>query len=501
MRKHFLTFSFAVTSLAGALIFLTGAVSANAFHTPEELHGFAWSSTVGWIGMNCADSASCATTPYKVVRTGDTLSGFAWSSSIGWISFTPEGPFPEAPQETARFTGDTLTGWARACTVFVSGCSGTLRPQSERGGWDGWIKLSGIAKDGNPYGVKLTGSAFSGFSFGADILQWIDWSKVTLSSEAPVVSTKPLSCGDRIEVWWSSVSGATSYRLYRGTSSSFIPSSSNQLDGNTATAGMQDFTSAPTSASPFTDTALSPATVYYYKVVAQKGAQTGAPSAGKSETTAPTICPDLIVESVSLTDANGVAIVGNPIVGTLLRFKAVIKNVGGGTTVQFNNQFVLDKKMNPTFSRLPLAGLGEKANTTLITSARTPWISTLGSHTIEVCADMPPAPYGAVDEIVATGNESNNCLTLPFTVTTPLSTTLECYDGKNGIYRTDYCVLDYGEQPKLRWNTTGSPISCTAKVDWDGARGIIGGILNLTLPPIGQSGNALEYLFQIECSR
>ncbi|MCX6790663.1 MAG: hypothetical protein NTV62_00515, partial [Candidatus Gribaldobacteria bacterium] len=52
-------------------------------------------------------------------------------------------------------TGD-LSGWVRACSVFTAGtCSGALRSASDRGGWDGWIKLRGTATDGSSYGLKL----------------------------------------------------------------------------------------------------------------------------------------------------------------------------------------------------------------------------------------------------------------------------------------------------------------------------------------------------------
>jgi len=67
-------------------------------------------------------------------------------------------------------TGE-MYGWARACSVFQSGCSGALKPLSKTGRWDGWIKLNGTAQDSRPYGpflVSGTPSEFEGWAWGGD---------------------------------------------------------------------------------------------------------------------------------------------------------------------------------------------------------------------------------------------------------------------------------------------------------------------------------------------
>ena len=77
-----------------------------------------------------------------------------------------------------------ITGWARACAVFQSGCSGALKNNTELGGWDGWIKLSGTTSDGHNYGwtIDATTGDFHGNIFGstnsgdpasAGIIGWI----------------------------------------------------------------------------------------------------------------------------------------------------------------------------------------------------------------------------------------------------------------------------------------------------------------------------------------
>lgn len=83
-------------------------------------------------------------------RSTGALSGYAWSSNIGWISFNsasvtgcdhfvPAGA--TSCQAYIDFTTNEIYGWARACSVFQSGCSGALKSNS--GGWGGWIKFDG----------------------------------------------------------------------------------------------------------------------------------------------------------------------------------------------------------------------------------------------------------------------------------------------------------------------------------------------------------------------
>ncbi|MEK7132670.1 MAG: hypothetical protein AAB830_01330, partial [Patescibacteria group bacterium] len=63
-----------------------------------------------------------------------------------------------------RGTG-AVTGWARA-----------LAGTALSGNWDGWISLSGKNPD---YGPVLSNGTFSGYAWGADVVGWVDFSKVT----------------------------------------------------------------------------------------------------------------------------------------------------------------------------------------------------------------------------------------------------------------------------------------------------------------------------------
>lgn len=179
LRAFFLSL-FTVT--ASCAVFFLGASFASA--TTYEITGWGWaaddnfsqgfgrsSGGLGWVSFsNKSDSTAV---PYGVFIDGATgnLSGYAWSANIGWITFnalemqkcatnpgdTCLGPSPMAHMDmvsnplTGAISGTGLvTGWARSCSVFLSGCSGAVRPDSQTGTWDGWISLSGAG-----YGLQL----------------------------------------------------------------------------------------------------------------------------------------------------------------------------------------------------------------------------------------------------------------------------------------------------------------------------------------------------------
>lgn len=170
---------------AASLIFSSSPTPPAGAQSSSELHGWAWSSNIGWVSMNCADGGVCGTSNYRV-RVGPGpgpggLSGYAWSSNIGWIDFAPAGPYPAAgPQYSARIDdpaapSSPLSGWARAL--------------SNGGGWDGWIKMSGTASGGGSYGVSVSGGQFSGFAWGGDVIGWLNFDMVTRIAGGP-----PPSC-------------------------------------------------------------------------------------------------------------------------------------------------------------------------------------------------------------------------------------------------------------------------------------------------------------------
>ncbi len=191
----------------------------------DNLSGYAWSSNIGWASFNCTNPGeNCATSNYGV-RIDESqrysaggiggFSGWAWSSNIGWISFnrgeTSNPPSDDigagsGPIAQVNWTTGNITGWARALAgcqgvpgVPVGSCSGSGAGAAS-GGWDGWIKLSGTATDGSPYGIQLSGNNFSGYAWGGDVVGWIKFASTGSEPNYSVIFTPigtppPPGCG------------------------------------------------------------------------------------------------------------------------------------------------------------------------------------------------------------------------------------------------------------------------------------------------------------------
>ena len=97
-----------------------------------DINGYAWSSTIGWISLNCKSGGVgktdiCGSSNYKVtINTDGTVTGFAWSENVGWLQFggLTDIPLPLAGtvQKNAELVdvgggNYELQGWAK----FVSG--------------------------------------------------------------------------------------------------------------------------------------------------------------------------------------------------------------------------------------------------------------------------------------------------------------------------------------------------------------------------------------------
>ncbi|KKR79692.1 MAG: hypothetical protein UU24_C0004G0030 [Candidatus Nomurabacteria bacterium GW2011_GWA2_40_9] len=211
--KKFLSLGVLVIVFAMSLSFFTPAKG----DVSDNISGFAWEANdwvdnnsdglvdsgevmanpggTEWISFNCTTdpSSSCATSPYGVNVDPNTgyLSGYAWSSHYGWLSFNEVPTFPSGPGTTddkvkINFGGGnphSVTGWARFCAVYASGCSGALASNSVRGGWDGWVSFSGTGYDVT-LDMSSTPKSFSGFAWGGNsgtgntgknVLGWISF--------------------------------------------------------------------------------------------------------------------------------------------------------------------------------------------------------------------------------------------------------------------------------------------------------------------------------------
>src|SRR5690348_18364870 len=78
-----------------SLVFGVGLFAFLSLVRPAEaathnVSGWAWSGSLGWISMDCNNSADCAGAAgdygVDIDDTGN-ISGWAWSSNAGWICF------------------------------------------------------------------------------------------------------------------------------------------------------------------------------------------------------------------------------------------------------------------------------------------------------------------------------------------------------------------------------------------------------------------------------
>jgi hypothetical protein len=152
--------------------------------TNENVAGWGWSSTIGWISLNCTDPNTCTPATNYGVNVDTTqnlnrgaISGFAWSPNIGWVSFNPSDTVSRCPTTAPAhidLTTGVVTGWARA----IAGNPST--------GWDGCISLSG-----SNYGLTMnpTTGGLTGFAWGSTVVGWVSFNGlVTLSPNQPALS-------------------------------------------------------------------------------------------------------------------------------------------------------------------------------------------------------------------------------------------------------------------------------------------------------------------------
>jgi hypothetical protein len=138
------------------------------------LLGWAWSNTIGWISLHCANSPStCSTVNYGLEKQVDgSITGHAWSENIGWIS-------AELPD-----VADCPVGLCRPYVSSSGLATGWLRALGNGGGWDGWIGLRDTWG-----GVEQDASGLTGFAWGSTVVGW-----VLFSADAPCALTAGTFC-------------------------------------------------------------------------------------------------------------------------------------------------------------------------------------------------------------------------------------------------------------------------------------------------------------------
>ena len=211
-----------------------------------NMHGYAWSSNIGWVSLNCADTpGNCANGTYGVYMdpvTGD-LSGFAWSSNIGWIAFDYSSEScPTTPGNmncTANVNTSTgeVSGWIKAI--------GGLDPSDPAfSGWTGWISLEGSSTTGDPYGVQFSSGTgnFTSYAWGSATVGWLEFSANVVPAATIDIKADGLDTGDAV------LDGQTANLTW--TSSHIVPGS---CVGDAADAGTLTNLSANTFNGPRVD--------------------------------------------------------------------------------------------------------------------------------------------------------------------------------------------------------------------------------------------------------
>jgi hypothetical protein len=132
---------------------------------------------LGWIVLNGV---------FLNATTGQ-FSGVANSQYGGTVAFSPNtANAPELPMIGAQVSP--------ACLQTTGECAitGWIRFTQASQGWDGWAKMSGVAQNGAPYGVRLLAPDTSGvrkmtgYAWGSNVAGWIDFSQASVTIEPPI---------------------------------------------------------------------------------------------------------------------------------------------------------------------------------------------------------------------------------------------------------------------------------------------------------------------------
>lgn len=186
MKKNLITYFLAIFVIITG--FFVSVHTAQASST-DNIYGWGWSDTIGWISFNnCSDPAvasTCLGQSYgvKYDTTGD-VTGYAWSDTIGWIQFGRLGGFPGVGgQAHIDMTTGQMSGWAKAISLE------NPNDNEVSSDWaDGWISLSGLASNGakSPYGISFNMTTglpnANSFAWGSNVLGWITFGQVKLKT-------------------------------------------------------------------------------------------------------------------------------------------------------------------------------------------------------------------------------------------------------------------------------------------------------------------------------
>lgn len=147
------------------------------------------------------------TTRYELTSTGAArgAGGTKYIPNAGATSIT------WAHSGTPTRISYAVAAFAPAVPSSGGGSGGGSDPQA--GGWDGWISLSGSSPG---YGPTKSGSIFSGYAWGSDVLGWLDFSQVLYGvSTPPTIDSftsspaNPITPGTDVTLTWSTTNAAS----------------------------------------------------------------------------------------------------------------------------------------------------------------------------------------------------------------------------------------------------------------------------------------------------
>ncbi len=148
------------------LALFVGKSSVAFAATTENITGFAWSSTIGWIQFDTGVAS-----PVTVTTATGNWGGYAWSSNIGWVSFNAADTAYCGAQANVNISTGAVTGWGRALSAAGH----------EAEGWNGCLELSGTnhaSPDASGNGgvtMDTATGAFTGYAWGGEVVGWVQF--------------------------------------------------------------------------------------------------------------------------------------------------------------------------------------------------------------------------------------------------------------------------------------------------------------------------------------
>jgi fibronectin type 3 domain-containing protein len=246
------TYALTVSGGSGSGSYTAGTVVTITANTPPTGEVF-----TGWTGGTAASfaNASSATTTYTTTAAAQTI-----TATYGAVPATPAGL--TATAGTVKVTlAWTASSGATSYNVYRSTSSGGEGATAYASGLTSPSYTDTSVTAGTTYYYKVAAVNSTGTSAQSSEVSATPTSAVTVPS-APAGLTATAGAGN-VTLAWTATTGATSYNIYRGTSSG----------GESATAIATGIT-----ATSYIDSAVTAGTTYYYEVAAVNSAGTSAKS-------------------------------------------------------------------------------------------------------------------------------------------------------------------------------------------------------------------------------